>query len=136
MNDRSDVEIAAEFNRIFGEPVEGRDFDLMPEDRADDQLQPEAALFLDLLSQARPGMSLVEALANGAYYKAALIRRVGMTAEDVAAWCDRNRGYSLVVHLTQSGRPYAVHKLLRHHDAEQYVAQNPNAVVVASWGLT
>jgi hypothetical protein len=97
-------------------------------------LDPSAAAFLTLINKARPGMGRIEALANGAHYKAALAMRTGMTPDEYAGWCDRHHGLSLVVHLDPAGHPAAV-KLMPHHEADKHAAGRPNAITVAMWGV-
>jgi hypothetical protein len=97
-----------------------------------DYIDATAVLFNQLLRKAAPGISGVQAFANGAVYRARL-RCSGMTAAEFANWRKAYSGKSLVVHLNADGEPHVCH-LLAHQDAEAYVAAHAGSVVVASWG--
>jgi hypothetical protein len=105
----------------------------MTEQRADAYTAASAALFDALLHKAAPGISHIQALANGAHYKAALAA-TGITAEEYRRWQRAYTGKSLVVHLDRDGKPGGCH-LMPQAAAAAYVADNPAAVVVAVWSV-
>lgn len=90
-------------------------------------LNPDYALFLGLLRQARPGITAEQAATNGdAYLKA--LAEAGLDAAYIAHY----DGHALVVHLDRHGKPQGCRRMPTGH-ARTYVAAHPKSVIVASW---
>lgn len=96
-----------------------------------DDIDPGAELWLSLINSARPGTSRSQAYLIGLRFRSELTV-TGVTEKEWRTWESHVAGRALFVH--RGDGTIGTH-LAWNEDAEQYVEDNPDALLTAYWGV-